>query len=115
MLDGGSIVRCLRLLLLSRDRKIVYEADPIAGGHRRDFVLAVGVERGVLCLELGIRASEIDLLRLAVVLDDQGPAFVVRRQTHDQRGKHARRFLRVAMGGEETALLVDEQLVEVCA
>ena len=105
MLDGGSILR-RGGLFLGGDGEIVNQADPIAGRHGRDLVLAVGIERGVLRFELGIVAAEVDLLGLAVVLDDQRPTFVARRQAHDQGGEHARRLLAVAVRCEEAALFV---------
>jgi hypothetical protein len=39
---------------------------------------------------------------------------VERGQRDDEGGKHARRLLGVAVFDEEAALVVDEQLVEVC-
>ena len=53
---------------------------PPSSVARRNLMLAVGVEGSVLRLEFGVLASEVNLVRLAVVPDDQGSTFVARRQ-----------------------------------
>ena len=64
-------------------------------------MLTIGVERGVLHLELGVAAAEVNLPRLAVVRDDQRPALVLGRQAHDQRREHAGVFSESRCGAKK--------------
>ena len=112
----GRAVRGSRNPLLaarSGQRDVVGQAQPEPAAHRPDFVLAVGVERGITQLVPRRRTREDDLVLPAVVRHDQLAPFVFRRQGDHQRGDHPIELLAVAMRQEEAALFVHEQLVEV--
>ena len=56
--------------------------------------------------------AQVDAALLATVTDPQLAALVERRQPYDEGREHAVDLLGVAVGDEEAALVVDEQLIE---
>ena len=111
--DLLAVVRRLarRGLVAGPQAQVEDERQAMARRDRPDLVRAVGVERRerklrrLLDLHVG---GHLD----AAVAHDQRAALARDRQRDRQGGDHAVRLLGVAVGGEEAAALVDEQLVE---
>ena len=113
---GGLAVRRGRDPLLAAragEREIVGQDQAEAALHRADFVLAVGVERGITQLVPRRRAGKGDLVPAAGVRDDQLAPFVYPGQDDGQRGHHPIELLAVAVRQEEAAFFVQEQLVKL--
>lgn len=101
-----------RLAAFAGNRKIVRQDQAEATPHRADFVLAVGVERGIAQLVPRRRAREGDHLPLAGVENDQFAPFMHSGQDDGQGGHHPIELLAVAVCLEEAALFVQKQLVK---
>ena len=88
------------------------KTEPVPGLHQPHLVLAIGIER---CeAEFGaIGGRQIDARLATAVADSQLAADVRRRQLDQQGAEHAGRLFAVAVGQEESARVVDQQLVQL--
>lgn len=91
--------------------QIEHQRQAIPLGDRPDLVLAVGVERSERQLG-GLGGGHFYGALAPAVTDDDLASGARDGQRYRQRGDHAVSLLGVAVGGEEAARLVDQQLVE---
>src|SRR5262245_29895789 len=105
------VARRLERAAFALAHEIVDERCPAARGNRENLVHAVGIEGGERHLGWLV-AGKIELRLPPLVANHDVPAGRERRQREDERPKHARLLLSVAVTDKEAAFVVDEELVE---
>ena len=99
-------------LALVMTQQVVDQRHAAARGHRQHFMQAVGIE-GRKGDFREVVAAQLEPHFALAVAHQQLAAGVQRGQRDDQRGKHARRLLGVAVAHEKTTLVVDQHLVQL--